>query len=79
VKKIAQIVAQPVFLSTLMHNTVARFFLVQNTKTGKNIPNYHKIYQSVSNGRKIDQMVIKYTKIAHSKTLQNLPKLGFLV
>jgi hypothetical protein len=24
---------------------VARFFLVQNTKTGKNIPNYHKIYQ----------------------------------
>jgi hypothetical protein len=24
-------------------------------------------------------MVIKYTKIFHSKTLQNLPKLGFLV
>jgi hypothetical protein len=24
---------------------VARFFLVQNTKTGKNIPNYHKLYQ----------------------------------
>jgi hypothetical protein len=24
---------------------VARFFLVQNTKTGENIPNYHKIYQ----------------------------------
>jgi hypothetical protein len=24
---------------------VARFFLLQNTKTGKNIPNYHKIYQ----------------------------------
>jgi hypothetical protein len=24
---------------------VARFVLVKNTKTGKNIPNYHKIYQ----------------------------------
>jgi hypothetical protein len=24
---------------------VARFFLVQNTKTGKNIPNCHKMYQ----------------------------------
>jgi hypothetical protein len=27
---------------------------------------------------KIDQMAIKYTKIFHCKTLQNLPKLGFL-
>jgi hypothetical protein len=35
--------------------------------------------QNISNGRKIDQMVIKYTKNFHSKTLQNLPKLGFLV
>jgi hypothetical protein len=24
---------------------VARFFLVQHTKTGENIPNYHKVYQ----------------------------------
>jgi hypothetical protein len=24
---------------------VAKFFLVQNTKAGKNIPIYHKIYQ----------------------------------
>jgi hypothetical protein len=23
---------------------VARFFLVQHTKVGKNIPNYHKMY-----------------------------------
>jgi hypothetical protein len=61
---------------------VARFFLVENTKTGKNIPNYHIITkwpQNISDGRKIDQIVIKYTKIFHSKTLQNLPKLGFLV
>jgi hypothetical protein len=27
----------------------------------------------------LDQMVIKYTKIFNSKTLQNLPKLGLLV
>jgi hypothetical protein len=24
---------------------VARFFLVQNTKTGENVPNYHELYQ----------------------------------
>jgi hypothetical protein len=44
---------------------VARFFLVQNTKTGKNIPNDHKIYhmditylqwpQNRPNGHKIYQ------------------------
>jgi hypothetical protein len=31
---------------------VARFFLLQNTKTGENVPNYHKLYQ----------MSIKYNK-----------------
>jgi hypothetical protein len=30
-------------------------------------------------GRKIDQIAIKYTNIFHCETLQNLPKLGFLV
>jgi hypothetical protein len=30
-------------------------------------------------GRKIYQMAIKYTKIFHSKTVQNLPKIEFLV
>jgi hypothetical protein len=29
--------------------------------------------------RKVDQMAIKYTNIFHCKTLQNIPKLGFLV
>jgi hypothetical protein len=33
----------------------ARFFLAQHTKTGKNIPNYHKLYQ----------MAIKYTTYQH--------------
>jgi hypothetical protein len=31
------------------------------------------------NGSKIDQPAIKYTNIFHCKTLQNLPKSGFLV
>jgi hypothetical protein len=34
--------------------------------------------KNISNGRKIDQMVIKYAKIFYCKTLQILPKLGFL-
>jgi hypothetical protein len=52
---------------------VARFFLVQLTKTRKNIRTCHKIYQvatkytklpqNIPNGRKIDQMDIKYTDI----------------
>jgi hypothetical protein len=61
---------------------VARFFLVQNTKTGKiyqMTTKYIKWPLNISNGRKIDQMVIKYINIFHSKTLQTLPKLGFLV
>jgi hypothetical protein len=42
---------------------------IQNTKAGKNIPK----------DRKMDQVSIKYTIILHCKTLQNLPKFGFLV
>jgi hypothetical protein len=63
----------------------ARFFLVLTYQNGKNyikwtqtiIPKGHKIY--ISSGRKVFQMVIIYTTIVHSKTLQNIPKLGFLV
>jgi hypothetical protein len=36
---------------------VARFVLVHDTKTGKNVPNEHKRYQ---NAHKIFQMAIKY-------------------
>jgi hypothetical protein len=35
-----------------LHSSVARFLLVQYTKTGENIPNNHKIYQKAT----------KYTK-----------------
>jgi hypothetical protein len=61
---------------------VARFFLVQNTKMGKNVPNYHELYQlSIKYNKycKIDQVTIKYTNIFHCKNLQKLPKFGFLV
>jgi hypothetical protein len=40
---------------------------------------YTKWPQNIPNGLKIDQMVIKYTEILNSNTLQNLPKFGFLV
>jgi hypothetical protein len=39
----------------------------------RTIPNVHKI------DRKSDQVAIKYTNIFQCKTLQNLPKFGFLV
>jgi hypothetical protein len=45
---------------------VARFSLVQHTKTGKNIPNKHKHNkwpQNIPNGRKTDQMDVKYNNI----------------
>jgi hypothetical protein len=51
--------------------------LVQKYQNGKK-------YQMTTNYTKrafgiIFQMVIKYTNFFHSKALQNLPKLGFLV
>jgi hypothetical protein len=58
---------------------VARFFLVQHTKTGKNMPINHKIYQVATKCRKIDQLAVKYTDIFHCKSLKNSTKLGFLV
>jgi hypothetical protein len=61
---------------------VARFFLMQLTKTGKMYENNHKIYQMASkytNSHRMDQVVMKYTNIFYCKTLKNLPKSGFLV
>jgi hypothetical protein len=56
---------------------VARCFLVQTYQNGKNLPNDHKLY--VPNGVKKFLMGITYDNIFHSKALQILPKLGFLV
>jgi hypothetical protein len=39
---------------------VARFYLVHGTKTGKNVPNQHKMYQMVT--YLISQMSLKYSK-----------------
>jgi hypothetical protein len=44
-------------------------------KLPHNIPNV----QNIPIGRKIDKMFIKYANVYHCRTLQNLPKLGFLV
>jgi hypothetical protein len=60
---------------------VARFFLVQNTKTGKIYQittKYTKSPQHMPKDCKMDEMPIKYSKL-NCKTLQNLPKFGFLV
>jgi hypothetical protein len=51
------------YQSSPVSSRVARFFLVQHTKTGKNVPNYHKIYQ----------MSIKYTKWLYVKIDQHIP------
>jgi hypothetical protein len=39
--------------------------------------NYTNLPQNIPNGRKMDQMAIKYLNIFHFRILQNLPKLGF--
>jgi hypothetical protein len=70
-------------ISGKSHDQGCQIFLGPKYLNGEKYTNCHKIYQmaikNISNGRKIDQMVTKYTKIFHSKTLQNLPKFGFLV
>jgi hypothetical protein len=42
-------------------------------------PHYTKRPYIIQNGHKLYQMVVKYTSIFHSKGLQNIPTLGFLV
>jgi hypothetical protein len=60
-----------------------QIFLIQYTKTGEiyqiatKLQDGHKMYQMAV--IHIVQMVIEYTKIFHSKSLQNLPEMGFLV
>jgi hypothetical protein len=52
-----------------------QIFLGATYQNGKK---YAKTYHIIS-GRKIVGLAIKYNNIFHCKTLQNLPKLGFLV
>jgi hypothetical protein len=60
-------------IETLYQTRVARFFLVQHTKTGekltklpKNIPNYHKIYQRAV------KYIPKFSIKRPSKTYKNI-------
>jgi hypothetical protein len=54
---------------------VARFLLVQNTKTRKNIPNYHELYQmSIKYNKTIKWTVKSVLKIDHHLPLQDPPK-----
>jgi hypothetical protein len=43
----------------MMATRVARFFMLKNTKTGKNIPNGHKIDQIAIN---YNHRAVKYSK-----------------
>jgi hypothetical protein len=50
--------------------------------SGHNIPNRWKIYKiatKLQTRHKIHQLATEYPNLFHSKALQNLPKLGFLV
>jgi hypothetical protein len=50
---------------------VARFFLVRDSKTGKNVPNEHKMYQ---NSHQISQMSVKIPNT--HKICRHFPSLG---
>jgi hypothetical protein len=69
-------------LKTTHASRVARFFLTQCTKSGENIPNNQKIAKSplkMQNCHKKFQLAIKHISLFHSKALQNMTKLVFLV
>jgi hypothetical protein len=51
------------------HNQDCQIFLGTKYQNGRILPNNHKIYPKF----------MKYTKIFHYMSLQNLPKLGFFV
>jgi hypothetical protein len=59
-----------IFLDTIYQN---------EGKYAKLQQHYQMAITYIPNDEKILQMTIKYTSIFHSKALQNLPKLGFLV
>jgi hypothetical protein len=56
-----------------------QIYLEQTYQNGKKYTKWPQNLQNIPKDCKIDPMAIKYTNIFHCKTLQNLPKLGFLV
>jgi hypothetical protein len=72
---------QQSIFSTVIRFRVARFFMVHDNKTGKNVPNEHKCTKwslNIPNVQNYSEWPKKYINIFHSKALQNLPKLVFL-
>jgi hypothetical protein len=67
----------------LCRHQVCQIFLGTTYKIGKNInlitTKCTKWLWNVPNGRKLYQMLIKHTNIFNRNSLQNLPKLGFLI
>jgi hypothetical protein len=60
---------------------MSTFWQLPKWKSTSGLPDFSwpkrtKLGKNISNGRKILQMVIKYTNIFHSKAIQNLPKIG---
>jgi hypothetical protein len=53
---------------------VARFFLVQDTKMGKNIPNHQKVFQMTLKYTQWQQNITNRHKIHQHPSLQDLPK-----
>jgi hypothetical protein len=61
-----------------LHARVTRFFLVQHTKTGKNIPNNHKLFQIDTKYTKWPQKKPNGHKIYQHLPFQDPPKFKFI-
>jgi hypothetical protein len=62
--------------SNLGRGQGCQIFLGATYQNGKKIPEWQ---QNIPNGSKIDEMSVKFTNIFYCKSLQNLPKLAFLI
>jgi hypothetical protein len=62
------------------HNgSVARFLFTGTGEMYQITIKYTKSPQNIPNGHKMDLIDIIYTNTFHCKSLQNLPKMGYLV
>jgi hypothetical protein len=66
-------------LPQLRQTRAARFYLVHDTKKGKNVPNEHNMFRMVTTYPKshaIFQMALKYISSFQSEALKIFPKIG---
>jgi hypothetical protein len=61
-------------MHSMVETRVARFFFVHHTKMGRNIPNYHKIYQMALKYTNWPQIRPNVHKIYQLLPLQGPPK-----